>query len=415
MPSFHSYLREDITLTQQHIYHLNELGQLEPMQEEPFALEDKLQELVAEYPGLLSGEQMNPDNPRRFILIGREQGIADIIGGGHRWSLDHLLIDQDAVPTLVEAKRQGNSEIRREIVGQMMDYAAHATQTWNVGDIRQAFEERVSAAGQDSDSVLSELLRSEGETDSDAFWQRVDDNLRAARLRLLFVADGIPDELARVVEFLNEQMPRIEVLAVEIKQFRGEAGSSTLVPRVIGRTAEAVAAPSRGSGSRHTVNLNQQTLLESFPDEQIREREAVGRLLEVARKHRAGFNWSTGGVSIRAASPAFKNHLSVAWLYAPGAEGFMSVGGVVFGAGNGLGSINGLERFFENIPQNVGGVLDNWVNAFSNDEFVTLVERNGIKAWHISHADAADAANIDLLAARLDRVLGELRDLPPSS
>lgn len=390
-------------MTQQHIYHLNELGQLEPMQEEPFALEDKLQELVAEYPGLLSGEQMNPDNPRRFILIGREQGIADIIGGGHRWSLDHLLIDQDAVPTLVEAKRQGNSEIRREIVGQMMDYAAHATQTWNVGDIRQAFEERVSAAGQDSDSVLAKLLRSEGETDSDAFWQQVETNLRAARLRLLFVADGIPDELARVVEFLNEQMPRIEVLAVEIKQFRGETGSSTLVPRVIGRTAEAVAAPSRGSGSRHTVNLNQQTLLESFPDEQIREREAVGRLLEVARKHRTGFNWSPAGVSIRARCPASKSQ-SVAWLYAPESVGYMKLGGFIFGEGNGM------PGFFEELPENVGKVLDNWVNEFSRDEFAILVEQTGVKAWQISHESAA--ANIDLLAGRLERVLGELRELP---
>ena len=331
-------------MTQQHIYHLNESGRLEPMQEEPFAAEAKLQEMVADYPGLLSGEQMNPANPRRFILIGREQGIADIIGGGHRWSLDHLLIDQDAIPTLVEAKRQANSEIRREIVGQMMDYAAHATQTWNVGDIRQAFEERVSAAGQETTDVLAELLQEE--PDVEKFWEGVETNLRAARLRLLFVADGIPDELTRVVEFLNEQMPGIEVLAVEIKQFRGETGSSTLVPRVIGRTSEAVAAPPRGS--RRGKNLNLQTLIEAFPDEQSRERDAVGRLLEVARQHRAGFNWSPGGVSIRAYCPSFKNNQSVAWLYAPGASGFMGIGEVNFGAGNGL------HGFFENIPQICG-------------------------------------------------------------
>ena len=52
--------------------------------------------------------------------------------------------------------------------------------------------------------------------------RQVETNLRAANLRLLFVADGIPDELTRVVEFLNEQMPRIEVLAVEIKQFQAQ-------------------------------------------------------------------------------------------------------------------------------------------------------------------------------------------------
>ena len=392
-------------MTQQHIYHLNESGRLEPMQEEPFAAEDKLQELVADNPRLLSGEQMNPAHPRRFILIGREQGIADIIGGGHRWSLDHLLIDQDAIPTLVEAKRQANSEIRREIVGQMMDYAAHATQTWNVGDIRQAFEERVSAAGQEPTDVLAELLQEE--PDVEKFWQDVETNLQTARLRLLFVADGIPDELTRVVEFLNEQMPGIEVLAVEIKQFRGETGSSTLVPRVIGRTTEAVAAPTRGSGSRRGKNLNPQTLIESFPDEQSRERDAVRRLLEVARQHRAGFNWSPGGVSIRAYCPSFKNNQSVAWLYAPGASGFMGIGEVNFGAGNGL------HGFFENIPQNLREVLDNWVNEFSQDEFVTEVSQTGIKAWHISHQDAA--ANIDLLAERLERVLRELRELPAVS
>ena len=72
-------------MTQQQIYHRNEQGELEPMNEQPFDREDTLQELVAGHLELLSGERINPDNPRRFILIDREQGIADIIGGGNRW------------------------------------------------------------------------------------------------------------------------------------------------------------------------------------------------------------------------------------------------------------------------------------------------------------------------------------------
>ena len=388
-------------MTQQHIYHLNELGQLEPMQEEPFALEDKLQELVAKDPRLLSGEQMNPDNPRRFILIGREQGIADIIGGGHRWSLDHLLIDQDAIPTLVEAKRQGNSEIRREIVGQMMDYAAHATQTWNVGDIRQAFEKRVAAAGQDSDSVLAELLQEE--PDADAFWQRVDDNLRAARLRLLFVADGIPDELTRVVEFLNEQMPGIEVLAVEIKQFRGETGSSTLVPRVIGRTAESVAARGRRAGSGSRAHFTPDILIESFSEEQIKQ--ALARLFAVARRHEARLDGMRGGVSIRARCPASR-YPRVAWLYAPATAGWMGEEGFIFGHGTGY------KDYFDSLPPPLRETLDSWVDQFSQDSFASEVTGTGHRAYAVSPQDAADAANINTLAERLDRVLGELRDLP---
>ncbi len=38
------------------------------------------------------------------------------------------------------------------------------------------------------------------------------------RIRLVFVADEIPATLQRLVEFLNEQMPTVEVLAVEIRQ-----------------------------------------------------------------------------------------------------------------------------------------------------------------------------------------------------
>ena len=38
--------------------------------------------------------------------------------------MDHLYIDQNAWPTLVEVKRSKDTRIRREVVGQMMDYAA---------------------------------------------------------------------------------------------------------------------------------------------------------------------------------------------------------------------------------------------------------------------------------------------------
>ncbi len=144
------------------IYHRNEQGQIEPMTEERFAEEKILQELVADHPELLSGEQMDPADPRRWILIKREQGIPDTEGGSSRWALDHLLIDQDSVPTLVEVKRSSNSEIRRTIVGQMLDYAAHARHTWNAGDIRRSFEESTDAAGRDPDDVADGIAGVQG-------------------------------------------------------------------------------------------------------------------------------------------------------------------------------------------------------------------------------------------------------------
>src|SRR5262249_4474714 len=96
------------------------------MLEEPYALEGHLQELIEKHPNLLAGDQVNPESPRRWLMLSREAGVPSEEGGSGRWSLDHLLLDQDAIPTLVEVKRSTNREIRRMIAGQMLDYAANA-------------------------------------------------------------------------------------------------------------------------------------------------------------------------------------------------------------------------------------------------------------------------------------------------
>ena len=284
----------------------------------------------------------------------------------------------------------------------MMDYAAHATQTWNVEDIRQAFEERVSTAGQDSDSVLSELLQSEWEMDFDAFWQQVDANLRAARLRLLFVADGIPDELTRVVEFLNEQMPGIEVLAVEIKQFLGEAGSSMLVPRVIGRTAEAVAAPGRQSGGskRARSRISRDDFFAQMPNDEVRQ--AASRLMDITEKGGGSVVFGDTGISLRCNFPAQSKPTTVAWIY-PFAERSSWAQTREFTFGMPIWDKD------EQAPQ-VVEILENWTSQIENAPFSSGIISTGVAAHWVSHQDAA--ANIETLAERLDRVLGELRDLP---
>ena len=205
--------------------------------------EAELQELLARNVHLLPGAQINQDSPRRWLLIKREAGVPNHEGGGGWWSVDHLAVDQDAVPTFVEVKRASDTRARREVVAQMLDYAANGSAFWTPGQLRSWFE------GDDRDSAMERLLGlldpsgDEPEIVADEFWQRVGTNLREGQVRLIFVADEIPASLQRLVEFLNEQMPRLEVLAVEIRQYRA-AGSSTgaLVPRLIGQTARAQAA-----------------------------------------------------------------------------------------------------------------------------------------------------------------------------
>ena len=151
------------------IYVMNETdGQqrLEPLMEEPFDLEDTLQALIAKHPELIDGEQIRPGDPRRWVLVKREQGIAATPGGGDWWSVDLLLIDQDATPTLVEVKRGSNPEIRRTVVGQMLEYAAHARHSWTADDIRRHFEETQTNQGRDANDTLREFLGLEGDDES---------------------------------------------------------------------------------------------------------------------------------------------------------------------------------------------------------------------------------------------------------
>ncbi len=223
------------------IFLIQENGDLVEMIETPLIYEALLQTWLEQYPSLLAGHQIDPSAPRRWLLVEREIAVPSEEGGGGRWSADHLFLDQDAIPTIVEVKRSANTQIRREVVGQMMDYAANAVVYWPVERIRERF---AKTHGLVADEKLDEFL--DGRMEAEDFWQLANENLKKKKVRLLFVADEIPTELQRIVEFLNEQMDPTEVLAVEIKQFVG-GGQTGLVPRVIGRTAVAIEIKDRTS------------------------------------------------------------------------------------------------------------------------------------------------------------------------
>jgi hypothetical protein len=200
-----------------------------------YQTEDAFQGLLERYPNLLAGAQINPNVPRRWLLVGREFGVPREEGGADQWSIDHLFVDQDGIPTIVEVKRASDTRIRREVVGQMLDYAANGVRYWPVDRLRAQFDQSCERAGRNASELIQASL---GVADAEALWQSVRTNLQAGRMRLLFVADRIPPELQRIVEFLNEQMQQTEVLALEIRRYAG-SDLQTLVPKLIGFTAQA--------------------------------------------------------------------------------------------------------------------------------------------------------------------------------
>ncbi len=205
------------------------------MKEREYDSEAILQGILARFPTLLLDEGEASDG-KKLLLIKREMEVPSDFDEYSRWSADHLFISHDGVPIIVEVKRRTDTRIRREVVGQMLDYAANGIVYWPVENLRKCFQENCERDGVDAQERMAEFLGDR--YDEATFWENVKTNLQAGKIRMVFVADVIPKELKRIVEFLNVQMDPAEVIAIEVRQYT-DGEHKALVPRFIGRTEEA--------------------------------------------------------------------------------------------------------------------------------------------------------------------------------
>ena len=198
---------------------------------------EELQDMLDRNLDLLPGEQIDPDNPRRWFLIKREMPVPDPNTGGNRWSIDFFLADQDGIPTFVECKRFADMRSRREVVGQMLEYAANGHFYWTADILRKYAEESCQAKGLNMEECLLSFMSDNGDL-SDQFFDRIQLNLREGQVRLIFFLEDSPFELRSVVDFLNKQMERSEVLLVEARQYL-TSNVRIVVPTLFGYTEQA--------------------------------------------------------------------------------------------------------------------------------------------------------------------------------
>lgn len=230
------------------------------MQSALYETEDVLQSMIARFPRLLSSSFKDPQNSE-WLLISREVGVPDNENGSARWSLDHLFIDGEGIPVLVEVKRSTDTRIRREVVGQMMDYAANAVTYWPLEHIQSSYIAECKRLGLIPQDNLESFLN--GRMDEESFWIAVKTNLQAGRIRMIFVADYIPHDLKRIIEFLNMQMDPAEVLGIEVKQFT-DGTLCTITPVVVGQTSIAEARKQTMSASQRQTREGLQETVDIF-------------------------------------------------------------------------------------------------------------------------------------------------------
>jgi len=176
-----------------------------------------------------------------------------------------------------------HTEIRRQIVGQILEYAANFTNYWTAERIRASFEARCR---ENKREPSDELLAALGAEDAELFWTGVDDKISARRLRLMIVADAIPSELRQIIEFLNEELQNTEGLGVEIREHAGDSGA-LITARTIGSTEQAQLTKGRsGGGGRKSRRWTESDYLASVLEHGTPEdRATLDRLIEWAKQH----------------------------------------------------------------------------------------------------------------------------------
>jgi len=208
------------------------------------SLEDALQYVLEQNPNLIPGRQIasSGQSVPKFVLLRREMPISG-------WSLDHLFADQYAVPTLLEAKLMQNPESRREVIGQIIEYAANASEIWANGKARAIAEDFYRQKSLDLGEVMLEAFGEDFDVES--FWTAFHSNLEEGHIRLIVAADLIRPEVRRMIEYLNREMANAEVYGLEISCYGSDASSLVLVPRLLGQTQ---ASADRKADSRKKIS-----------------------------------------------------------------------------------------------------------------------------------------------------------------
>lgn len=155
--------------------------------------EEWLQNILEKEPSLLPTAHIDTIFAPLFC-IGREIPLPS----GY---VDNLYISPKGYIVLVETKLWRNSEARREVVGQIIDYAKDLKE-WSYEDLDNAYRSFYKTNKSLFQAMVEAgFLLAENEA---LFIDTTVKNVKNARFLLMIVGDGIRESVERMAEFLNE-------------------------------------------------------------------------------------------------------------------------------------------------------------------------------------------------------------------
>ena len=220
-------------------------------------VEGWLQELIRKYPDILPVGEIEPDFAP-LVSVGREVGTA-------AGPIDNLYLSPQGHLTIVETKLWRNPEARREVVGQIIDYAKDVSR-WSFDDLERRVRSYNKQFRGTDVGIIDSLREAEqiSESDEASIIDTISSNLKHGRFLLLVVGDGIRESVEDMVEFMQKTPQLYYTLAlVELHVYAmdgGEGAGQLVIPHIVARTREITRAVVRIEGKAiESVSVNVST------------------------------------------------------------------------------------------------------------------------------------------------------------
>lgn len=194
--------------------------------------ESWIQELLEKEPSILPTADIDPIfSP--LVCVAREVHLGVDEGKGGR--IDNLYISPKGYLIIVETKLWRNPEARREVVGQILDYAKEV-RTWDYEKLDAVYK---SYHHNENGGLFHALVSSGYKTTDEeaAFVDIVQKNIKAARFLLMIVGDGIREGVEKMADYINgspDMQHRLALCELEVYALAG--GAHLVVPQLTLKT-----------------------------------------------------------------------------------------------------------------------------------------------------------------------------------
>ncbi len=187
--------------------------------------EADIQALVHEHPASLPIAEIDP------IFIGPIPICREL--NTPAGAIDNFMVTPSGLPVLVECKLWRNPEGRREVVGQILDYAKELSR-WSSSDLQREVSRCLK---RDGNALLSMVQAAAPGVDEVQFNDALTANLRRGRFLLLIIGDGIREGVEAIAEYLQVHAGlHFSLGLIELPVYIMPDGKRLVVPRVVART-----------------------------------------------------------------------------------------------------------------------------------------------------------------------------------